>query len=566
MSFLKKVPEWFAKGTEPPASLKSKGFEVGYKPPAAIFNWFWNGVSEALEELQGMKPEDIGAAKDRHSASHSENGSDPIEPYNIGAIDARMGLINGVDYTFDTALKQGEYNVQATDVAGAPYTGTLYGKLIVILNDGKEKTDTNWIWQEFLPASVSKQRCWRMKINTDDWTEWFVHYDTGHKPTLSELGAAAENHKHPYTINIGYDRTDIASGSDLNNILNMGCYRCTTATKAASLINCPTKNAFIMDMVAATGGNLVINPNGYTYAVQRIYDLDGKQYTRQVTSNSNGTITYGAWITVYTTAYKPTPAEIGAASTAEMQKRDRVSSLLVNGYFLNPVNQRGYTSYKVKGYTIDMWRTLTDAGTVMVTSGGIQLQSGVALRQYVDVKTSDVLTVAVCDSGGNVYVASGKLSDGTIKATKAHLALDGDKPYFILYENNTFRWAALYKGEYTKDTLPEFVPNGYAAELLECQRYYIRIDSRHIAGQMLSNGGRFGFTLPTAMRITPTLSLVTNGTIICNGVKDVAVTGATLNVIKGNRIAVYTSHESQSGWSLQTGIWLDGSFELSAEL
>jgi hypothetical protein len=66
MSFKKVVPEWNAQGVEPPASLKNTGFEAGYKPPAAFFNWFWHGVSEALSELQSMKPENIGAAPSSH--------------------------------------------------------------------------------------------------------------------------------------------------------------------------------------------------------------------------------------------------------------------------------------------------------------------------------------------------------------------------------------------------------------------------------------------------------------------------------------------------------------------
>lgn len=52
MDFEKQVPEWNAQGTEPPASLKTSGFESGYKPPAPYFNWFWNRVSACLSELQ----------------------------------------------------------------------------------------------------------------------------------------------------------------------------------------------------------------------------------------------------------------------------------------------------------------------------------------------------------------------------------------------------------------------------------------------------------------------------------------------------------------------------------
>jgi len=57
MAFEKTVPQWDAAGTEPPSSLKSSGFTAGYKPPAAYFNWFWHGVSQALTELQdGAQP------------------------------------------------------------------------------------------------------------------------------------------------------------------------------------------------------------------------------------------------------------------------------------------------------------------------------------------------------------------------------------------------------------------------------------------------------------------------------------------------------------------------------
>lgn len=52
MAFEKTVPVWNAPGAEPPETLKNTGFQVGYKPPADYFNWFWNGTSEALKELQ----------------------------------------------------------------------------------------------------------------------------------------------------------------------------------------------------------------------------------------------------------------------------------------------------------------------------------------------------------------------------------------------------------------------------------------------------------------------------------------------------------------------------------
>ena len=47
----------------------------------------------------------------------------------------------------------------------------------------------------------------------------------------------------------------------------------------------------------------------------------------------------------------------------------------------------------------------------------------------------------------------------------------------VVYNTKTIKieWAALYEGSYTAETLPPYVPNGYAAELAECQRYFERI-------------------------------------------------------------------------------------------
>lgn len=54
---------------------------------------------------------------------------------------------------------------------------------------------------------------------------------------------------------------------------------------------------------------------------------------------------------------------------------------LDNWYFLNPVNQRGSTSYTASGYTIDRWRNYqwqVASPSVSITSDGIRLQSSTA--------------------------------------------------------------------------------------------------------------------------------------------------------------------------------------------
>lgn len=75
MAFEKTVPEWNAPGAEPPSTLKQSGWEAGQKPPSDYFNWFWHGTSEALKEIQAMKPSTIGAAETGHAHAAATSSS-----------------------------------------------------------------------------------------------------------------------------------------------------------------------------------------------------------------------------------------------------------------------------------------------------------------------------------------------------------------------------------------------------------------------------------------------------------------------------------------------------------
>lgn len=57
MVFKFSPPKWNNAGVEPQEQLKTDGFQAGYKPPAAYFNWFFHGAYECLKELQGKAVE-----------------------------------------------------------------------------------------------------------------------------------------------------------------------------------------------------------------------------------------------------------------------------------------------------------------------------------------------------------------------------------------------------------------------------------------------------------------------------------------------------------------------------
>jgi hypothetical protein len=57
MAYEKLPPEWNNTGTEPPQTKKDAGFDPGEKPPAQWFNWLFNKIYQAIQELQGKAVE-----------------------------------------------------------------------------------------------------------------------------------------------------------------------------------------------------------------------------------------------------------------------------------------------------------------------------------------------------------------------------------------------------------------------------------------------------------------------------------------------------------------------------
>ena len=125
------------------------------------------------------------------------------------------------------------------------------------------------------------------------------------------------------------------------------------------------------------------------------------------------------------------------------------------------------------------------------------------------------------------------LSDGTIRTANGvwldntpSFAINFDNGTATLYTNSvdlvvtsgslTVKWAALYEGSYTADTLPAYQPKGYAVELAECQMYLYdpiiggSVNSTYIGTGFKINDTTIYFTVPIpTMRKTintPTLT------------------------------------------------------------
>lgn len=171
-------------------------------------------------------------------------------------------------------------------------------------------------------------------------------------------------------------------------------------------------------------------------------------------------------------------------------------NLLDNSYFRTPINQRGQTEYSGKGYGLDRWTNSVAHGKVALNNGHASFaggESGAAyFIQYVDaggIFAGKVLTAAAMLADGTLVITSGTFpADNPGKATmvsyknftggQLRISCNHKHSPYVQLQASTGKsfdllWIALYEGEYTAETLPPYIYKGYAAELLECQRYFI---------------------------------------------------------------------------------------------
>lgn len=180
----------------------------------------------------------------------------------------------------------------------------------------------------------------------------------------------------------------------------------------------------------------------------------------------------------------------------EQVKKAAPRNLLDNSDFRNPVAQVGFDElHGTDRYVIDRWKRLYDIGTVTKMNDGIKISGGTTecyINQKIDLRglVGKTLTMAVQSNDedwklcGSVVLQEN--TDAQVFAAENGLYLMTNGGGFtirvIAGHEYTIKWVALYEGEYTIDTLPEYQPKGYGAELAECQRYFQRISNPCLTG------------------------------------------------------------------------------------
>ena len=105
LNFDNEIPEWKNEGVEPSTDLKEKGFVGGYKPPAAVFNWFWSKVQKCINELQTKLKSHADSTSNPHKITKSQiglgnvdNTSDINKPISSAAQEALNNITSDIGY------------------------------------------------------------------------------------------------------------------------------------------------------------------------------------------------------------------------------------------------------------------------------------------------------------------------------------------------------------------------------------------------------------------------------------------------------------------------------------
>ena len=287
MAFEKKVPEWGAAGSEPPASLKESGFQSGYKPPAAYFNWFWHDMSEAVDELQ------------KKSALAADNNMKTYTSL------TQLGLSGAVtmERVFVTMPdKSVLYLGNTNDASSGNYITDVpnnYG-FLELVKHSSSRTSARFTRTDSADAHVY---IGKYHVN-DGWSGWIKLYSTVSPPTFSEVGAQG---LHYYYDPSAFGCTGASTLTEIWNALpdrSVFVFSASNLTDASW--NIPDATGMVrIEKCSSKRGDI-------RFFAKSVGNKDCRMYLDNTTSAPSG-----VWYADYNTANKPTLAELGATPSAE---------------------------------------------------------------------------------------------------------------------------------------------------------------------------------------------------------------------------------------------------------
>ena len=223
----------------------------------------------------------------------------------------------------------------------------------------------------------------------------------------------------------------------------------------------------------------------------------------------------------------------GNELTKDYNNKIKIASpinILDNSDFRNPVNQRSVTDWNYIGYGIDRWFTNGVSANISVTGNGLQGSANFLVQRFEKIKLNDtskvtaavqvngaiysgVINISNLTAGSDIIVITG--IPGLSRVTLYYENNDICQFYFADLDNVKIEWAALYIGEYSTETLPEYHPKEYSTELAECQRYYRDIYLRGAVGFILdADKATFNLGFVKMRLAVPTVQVIVGDNLV----------------------------------------------------
>lgn len=266
MKFEKTPPTWNAEGSEPPSSLKTSGFQAGYKPPAAYFNWFWNKVSACLTELQTKLSNVDNTADADKSVKYASTSGSANKTKGSMVVRLNGGSTEGTDlFTFDGSTGK-SVNITPSKIGAASesklpfwatYGTTTNAEIETAYQAGKQvlvKTTDGYVGELFARLSSGKAHffCAGVKIYrcfNGSWTDLSDSY--GFTPTVhasthktggsdpikpEDIGAAAASNGTVLSQNADYAEVGQWADGNPNSENRIGYFVAIDDTQAGTTI------------------------------------------------------------------------------------------------------------------------------------------------------------------------------------------------------------------------------------------------------------------------------------------------------------------------------------------
>ncbi|MDH1221179.1 tail fiber domain-containing protein [Aeromonas caviae] len=304
----------------------------------SVQNW---GATAAVNDASDTKYATAGAVKKAYDLAAAALPSSKADVFKSA------GMLT--DLNVAAAAKPGFFQY-GPGAVGAPMSG--YGHGLVVSTGGNPGSGN---WYQQIAFGHDAKIYTRRGVNSAATGAWARIYTTEDKPSLAELGAAATDHTHTYSLRDIKD-SPYKEGCDCATTANLSAaYANGDSGVGATLTNSSTLAALAIDGVAVTVGMRVLVKNQTAAAQNGIYT---------VTKEGSAT---EAWVLTRTPGCDTSAEAAGAVVTVDQGTAN--GGLLMTTEF----KRNG-----VIGTTAMNWRVVVDSGNI----GAQHHNSGAAAGTY----------------------------------------------------------------------------------------------------------------------------------------------------------------------------------------